>query len=181
MPDDSRKIYYADRKTGEVTFLEDAAIGEWFMYGGRVYRYRDGLLSTLNENGQILPLFGNQQCSYKAGSRLASVREGDNIRLLLLPTGEEIVFENGAELFGDTLSAQPNHALTKICVTVRNTYGSFNSDILAIADMETGEMVALERKTDLREQMCGWFDDETFMIAGTIGEDWYVCLYDVSE
>lgn len=181
MPDDSRKFYYADRETGEVTFLEDAAIGEWFMYDGKVYRYRDGLLSALNEKGEILPLFGGMQCNYMAGSRIASVREGDNIRLLLLPTGEEIVLENGAELFGSNLSAQPNDALTKICVTVRGTYGSFNSNILAIADMETGEMVALERKTGLQEQMCGWFDDETFMIAGTIGEDWYVCLYDVGE
>ncbi len=179
--DGSGKIYCAMRETGEVRFVEDAAIAEWFMCDGKVYRYRDGMLSELNEKGEILPLFGGKQCNYLPGSRIASVQEGDHIRLLLLPTGEEILLEEGAELFCNLPSAQPNQALTKICATLHSTSDFYNSGVLAIADMETGKLVSLERKSGLREQMHGWFDDNTFMIAGTIGEDWYVCLYDVGE
>lgn len=181
MEDGGRKIYAANRETGEVRFVEDAAMDEWFMYGGRAYRYRDGLLSALHENGEVLPLFDGKLCNYVAGSRIASLREMDDLRLLLLPTGEEILLQDGAVLFGSSPSAQPNRSFTKFCLTVRTTYGSFNCGTLAIADMETGKMASLERQTGLQEEMCGWFDDDTFMIAGTIGGEWYVCLYDVGE
>ncbi len=181
MRDESYKIYLADRESGEVRFVEDAAIGEWFRCGDRIYRYRDGLLSALDADGQMIPQFDGAACVYRTGSRCAFVTEGENIRLLLLPTGEEMVLENAAAIFRNQPFAAPNRDMTKICVTAPTTSDHFNSGVLAIADLQTGEMVSLERIPGMDEEMHGWFDNETYMIAGTVGEQWYVCLYHIGK
>ena len=180
MEDMSYKIYLADRKTGEVRFVEDAAIGEWFCSGERIYRYRDGHLCALDADGQMIPQFSGDVCFYP-GSRVAYAIEGEDIRLLLLPTGEEIVLKDAAEVFKNRVSAQPNQDMTKICVTSTIGKDSFECGVLAIADLQTGEMVSLERMPGMNEEMHGWFDNETYMIAGMVGEQWYVCLYSVGE
>lgn len=180
MQDETCKIYLAERESGEVRFVEEAGAGEWFRSGEKIYRYRDGLLSVLDADGSMVPEFDGKACVYP-GNHIAYVVEGNDIRLLLLPTGEEIVMENTASMFGTNLFAAANQDKTKICVTAPIEEGQFECGILAIADMSTGAMVSLERMPGMDEEMSGWFDNETYMIAGTVGEQWYVCLYSVDE
>ncbi len=181
MHDDCRKIYLANRETGEVRFAEDAAVGEWFRSGEKIYRYRNRILSTLGEEGEMLPQFGGAECVYDVGSRIAYKIEGENIRLLLLPTGEEIVLKNAASLFRNGIHATPNRSLKKLCITSTVSSDSFDIGVIAIADMETGEMVSLERVPGMDEDMRGWFDEESYMIAGKIENEWYVCLYHIGK
>ena len=53
------------------------------------------------------------------------------------------------------------------------------TDSIAIVDPEKAEMVSLERIPGMKEEVCGWLDDDRLLIAGTLDGESYFCVYDL--
>lgn len=177
LSEDLERCYYGNGETGQVTLLGEGPWGQWALYGGKIYSYDGEYLSQVTEDGTLLPLFGGNPCSYDK-SGFAYRYEGSDLHVIDLENQGEYLLADCADSFPNPIFTH-NRAGTKLCISNAELVDGLYNTTISIVDRETGTMVTLNRNPAMKEQLMGWFDHNHFLIAGTINEEWYLCLYEL--
>ena len=172
--EDGVQYYHIDAKTAEITLLEGAG---WFICGDSIYHFGGGTLSKLNEALEKEVLVEN--CAYMVGTEYVTFCEGENLVALEIRTQNRYVIENGAERFGNQVFISATADKTKIKLANLKLGNGLDTDAIGIVDLTRGTMFSLERNAAMHEEMGGWFDNDRFLLAGTIGNEWYICMYEI--
>ncbi len=177
LSEDLERCYYGNGETGQVTLLGEGPWGQWVLYGGNIYSYDGEYLSQVRADGTLLPLFDGKSCSYNK-SGFAYRHEGSDLHVIDLENQGEYLLADCADSFPNPIFTH-NRAGTKLCISNAELVDGLYNTTISIVDRETGTMVTLNRNPAMKEQLMGWFDHNHFLIAGTINEEWYLCLYEL--
>lgn len=177
LSEDRERYYYGNGKTGQVTLLGESSFGQWTLYGGKIYSYNGKILAQVTEDGSLLPLFEGKSCFYDAAG-FAYRFEGSDLHVIDLDNQREYLLANCADIFPVPIFTH-NRAGTKFCISNDEFADGLYSSAIAIVDRESGSMVTLNRNSAMKEGLIGWFDHDHFLIAGTIENEWYLCLYEI--
>ncbi len=168
------QYYHIDANTAEITPLEGDG---WFICGDSIYHFEGGTLSKLNAALEKEVLAEN--CGYSVGTNYVTFSEGENLIVLEIATQNRYVIENCSAQFGNQVTIIATADKTKLNLANFKLGNGLDTDALGIVDLTQGTMHSFERNAAMRESMCGWFDNNRFMIAGTIGGEWYICMYEI--
>lgn len=181
---DSTSYYYGDKETGEVTHLMDCLGNQCvFLREGNVYSCFREILCVMDENGVMVPMLGEKErCSYTGQSRYAGLKDvmSEDLTLVDVTTGNRLVLEGCSDLFTYSANITENPDGTRFAITNFGLTRGLDVTAIAIVDPESAEMVSLERMSGMREVMCGWLDNDRYLIAGTLDGEWYLCIYSMS-
>ena len=178
LSEDLERCYYGNGETGQVVPLGEGAHGSWSLYGGKIYFYDGGSLYQITENGTRLPLLGGNPCYYDEAG-FAYRYEGSDLHVMDLRDQGEYLLVGCAEIFSDPVFTH-NRIGSKLCISNAALSDGLYSNAIAIVDRDTGTMVTLKRSPTIKEQLMGWFDHDHFLIGGTVDEEWYIALYEIS-
>ena len=173
------RCYYGNGETGQVSLLGEGTSDQWKLYGGKIYFYDGETLSQVGEDGSLLPLFEGKSCFHDADG-FAYRFEGSDFHVIDLVNQGEYLLANCANSFPNPIFSH-NKGGTKFCVSNAELVGGLYNTVVAIVDREIGSMVTLNRTPSMSEQTMGWFDHDHFLIAGTIENEWYLCLYEIPD
>lgn len=173
------RCYYGNGKTGQVTLLGEGTSDQWKLHGGKIYFYDGETLSQVAEDGTLLPIFEGKSCFYGTAGFAYRI-EGSDLHVIDLANQGEYLLANCTNAFPNPIFTH-NKAGSKFCVSNAELVDGLYNTVIAIVDRETGSMVTLNRTPAMSEQIMGWFDHDHFLIAGTIENEWYLCLYEIPE
>ena len=178
--EDTYRYYYANAETGDIRYVGEGSANSYVLRGGKVYCYKGGKLTVSNGSGTSQPLFEGSPCTFDGGD-FAYCVEGTTLRVLKLSTGEEYDLENCADSHSDpSITANPCGTMFALSSFRLSAGAGLDTNSISLVDPAQGKMYTLERDPNMYEQMCGWFDNENYFIAGTIDGEWYICLYCLS-
>lgn len=178
LANESQRFYLGNGQTGQTTLLGEGDHDRWFLQNGKVYSYDGETMSLVREDGEELPLFDGNTCSYDENG-FAYRWEGKNLHVIDLRDQGEYILENCSESFQNPVFTH-NRAGTKLCISHFELQDGLYNTTIAIVDRESGTMVTLNRDPAMTEQIMGWFDHDHLLIGGTIEGEWYICLYEIS-
>lgn len=181
--DGTVSYYYGNAETCAVKHLVDSQGSQnVFLRDGKIYSCIGEILCVMDESGALVPILGeNERCSYDGSSGYAILKDdsSEDLTLVDVTTGDRLVLENCADIFTYSSTILENPAGTQLAImSFRLTNGLYTESI-AIVDPEKAEMVSLERIPGMKEEVCGWLDNDRFLIAGTLDGEWYLCVYDL--
>ena len=187
LKDGSWIFYHADAVTGEVTQLEEnLSVDRVFVEGDHIWSNPEGDLCLLGEDGAFASVLEESEkgrfrvvrWGHYAGL-FPKEKAGDDLTLIDLNTGERLVLEQGAAYFSTSESTvSSSRDRTGLALTeVEANRDLAKNKAVALVDLTDGRLVTFERVSGLSEKMWGWLDNDHFVIAGTMGGEWYLCSY----